>query len=219
MIKLCIFDLDGTLTNTITTINHYLNVALSANGISSVTEEESKYLVGNGAKLLIKRALIAKGAYNDAVFEKVYKDYNEAYNKEPLYLTEVYSGIKELLCELKMRGVKLAVLSNKPDYPVKNVIKHFFDGFFDCVRGGIEGVPLKPDKTACEKILAELGLTRDECAFIGDTSVDIETGKNLGAKTTVGVLWGFRTREELENAGADIIVSHPSEIISEVFEK
>ena len=109
--------------------------------------------------------------------------------------------------------MKLAVLSNKPDTSVKSIVEHFFPGIFDEAAGGIDGVPLKPDPTAAIGILERLGISESETAWVGDTSTDIETGKNLKAAISIGVLWGFRKREELVAAGADLIVDHPSEIV------
>jgi phosphoglycolate phosphatase len=106
--------------------------------------------------------------------------------------------------------VKLAVLSNKPDPTVKQIVEGFFPGIFDIALGGREGVPLKPDPTAALDIISELGFAPDECAWVGDTSTDIETGKNLGARVSVGVLWGFRKRDELVGAGADVVISSAS---------
>ena len=216
MIKCCIFDLDGTILDTITTITYYVNLILEKNGIEPITEDECKYFAGNGARLLIERSLNSKGIYDEERIARILREYVDAYDLEPLYLTEPFEGISELLFSLKSHGIKLAVLSNKPDTAVKSIIEHFFGDIFDDAAGGKDGVPLKPDPTAARGILERLGLSECETAWIGDTSTDIETGKNLGAALSFGVLWGFRKRDELERAGADRIVSHPSEILSEV---
>ena len=201
MIKCCIFDLDGTILDTIVSITHFVNKTLNKYGIESVTVEECKYFAGNGARNLIKRALTSKGVTDEALTEKILADYVEAYDNDPLYLTTVFDGIDGLLSELRARGVKLAVLSNKPDSTVKSIVKDFFGDAFDVALGGREGVPLKPDPTAALDILSMLGFTPEETAWVGDTSTDIETAKNLKAALSVGVLWGFRKRDELEGAG------------------
>ncbi len=213
MIKCCIFDLDGTILDTIGSITHFVNKTFGEYGIDSVSVEECKYFAGNGARTLIKRALASKGVTDEALTEKILADYVLAYDKDPLYLTTVFEGIGELLSSLKARGVKLAVLSNKPDSTVKSIVKDFFGDVFDVVLGGREGVPLKPNPVAAIDMLNMLGFTPEETAWVGDTSTDIETAKNLKAALSVGVTWGFRKRDELEAAGADIIASSADEIL------
>ena len=213
MIKCCIFDLDGTILDTIGTITHFVNSAVTPYGVKPITVDECKYFAGNGARNLIMRTLTSRGVTDPELTEKILKEYNAAYDADPLYLTGVFEGVSEVLAELKAGGLKLAVLSNKPDPTVKQVVEGFFPGLFDVALGGRDGVPLKPDPTAALDILAELGYTPDECAWVGDTSTDIETGKNLRAAISVGVLWGFRKREELEGAGADSIVGTASELL------
>lgn len=216
MIKCCIFDLDGTILDTITTITYYVNATLEKNGIAPITIDECKYFAGNGARKLIERSLNSKGITDEKTIEKVLAEYVPAYDEAPLYLTDSFPGISDMLRELKNRGIKLAVLSNKPDTAVGGIVEHFFPGIFDDAAGGMDGVPLKPDPTAARGILKRLGISEAETAWIGDTSTDIETGKNLGAALSIGVLWGFRLRDELMEAGADLIVSDPKEIVSGV---
>lgn len=216
MIKCCIFDLDGTILDTITTITHYVNVTFEKNGISPITVDECKYFAGNGARKLMERSLASKGITDAATVDRMLKEYLFAYDSKPLHLTAVFDGINEMLLKLSEKGIKLAVLSNKQDAAVKSVVENFFPGLFDDAAGGIDGVPLKPDPTAARNILKRLGFSESETAWIGDTSTDIETGKNLGAALSIGVLWGFRKRDELEEAGADLIVTHPDEIVKGV---
>ena len=213
MIKCCIFDLDGTILDTITTITYYVNVILEKHGVAPITVDECKYFAGNGAYKLIERSLNSKGIYDKERIESILAEYVKAYDEAPLYLTGAFEGISDMLRELKARGIKLAVLSNKPDTAVKSIVEHFFPGIFDEAAGGMDGVPLKPDPTAAQGILKRLGISESETAWVGDTSTDIETGKNLKAALSIGVLWGFRKQDELEGAGADLIVSHPSEIV------
>ena len=217
MIKCCIFDLDGTLLDTIGTITYFVNLTLDRCGLPKTTEEECKYFAGDGARELIKRALNSKGKNPSAEeFEEIFKFYRNAYDQNPLYMTGAFPGISELLSKLSEKGIKLCVLSNKPDTAVRPIVENFFPGIFDIARGGRDGIPLKPNPKAALEIAEELGVLPDECAFVGDTSVDIETGKNLGAKITFGVLWGFRPEEELLRAGADIIVRMAKEILEEI---
>ncbi len=216
MIKCCIFDLDGTLLDTVNSIAHFVNKTFQNHGIDTVTADECKYFAGNGAKTLIKRALESRGAFDGESFPLILTEYKSAYDANPTHLTDAFPGIKELLLSLKERGIKLVVLSNKPDFATKSIVKHFFGDAFDVVAGGTDGVPLKPNPEAALTILKSLSVNPSETAFIGDTATDIETGKNMGAKKKIGVLWGFRPRSELQESGADAIVSQADEILSEV---
>lgn len=214
MIKACIFDLDGTLLNTLTTISYYGNMALNKFGLPSIETEKYKYMVGNGAKILIERMLREVGAYTEEMFKKVFAYYNEQYNAEVKLYTEPYPGICELLKNLKKANILTAVVSNKPDFAAKCVIKDFFeDGLLDITRGQVEGVPVKPAPDGVIEVLKELDVTAEESVYVGDTWIDMQTGKNLGAYT-IGVLWGFRDYDELKTNGADIIVENPSEIMN-----
>ena len=216
MIKFCIFDLDGTLFNTLTTITHYMNMTLTSNGIDPITEEECCSFIGHGARTLMKRALLSKEIDDEGYAARLLSEYNAAYNSDTLYLTKPYDGIVEMLSALKSRGIRLGVLSNKPDETTNIIISSFFDGIFDDVRGGREGVALKPSPEAVNMMIADSGFSPDEVMFIGDTKVDIETGLAAGVGASVGVSWGFRTREELLRAKATVIVDAPADIISEV---
>ena len=211
-IKCAVFDLDGTLLNTIKTINYYLNLALSTYGLGSVSEEDTMRFVGDGATKLIERALDRVGA-DSSLFDSVYKTYNEAYNSSPYYLTEVYDGIPELLSTLKGKGIRLAVLSNKPDFAVKATIGKFLPDTFDIVRGGVDGVPLKPSPDALFEILREFGFTPDETAYIGDSEPDVLTAQNAGIKNGIFVTYGFRTADQLRSVGAEILVHKAFDII------
>ena len=214
MIKYAVFDLDGTLLDTITTITHYVNLVLRRYNIREISEDECKYFVGNGAKTLIDRAAASRAVTDKELICRIFSEYNEEYNKDTLYLTKPYDGIPELLAALKDRKIKLSVLSNKPDDTTRNIIPAFFPDIFAVVRGGREGTPLKPAPDGVLEILKELGAPSDEVMYIGDTNVDMQTGRNAGAGITVGVSWGFRERDELVSSGADVIVDNPCEILN-----
>ena len=216
MIKCCIFDLDGTLLDTINSIAYYVNKTFQNHGIGTVTAEECNYFAGNGAKTLVKRALESKNSYDENTFPSLLSEYKSAYDANPTHLTEVFSGIRELIISLKEAGLKLVVLSNKPDFATKSIVKHFFGDIFDIVLGGIDGIPLKPEPKAALDVISGFGILPSETAFIGDTATDIETGKNMGAGLSIGVRWGFRPESELLGAGADVIVSKAEEIFAEV---
>lgn len=213
MIKLCIFDLDGTVLDTVHTIAYYGNYALSKNGIDPIDDEEYKYFAGNGAVNLIKRALRFRNVLTEETFQKVFQDYNAAYNADTSYLTAPFDGIQETLDAIKAQGIQIAILSNKPHFATVGVITSLFgEGYFNCVYGQREGIPIKPDPTSVLQILSEVGVNKDECLYIGDTGTDMTTGKNAGLYT-VGVLWGFRGKEELMENGADMVIEHPQQLL------
>ena len=203
MIKAVIFDLDGTVLNTIVTITHFVNETLQKHGVSTITEAECKAFIGDGARKLIQRSLASKSAFDKETLEKVLPEYNSAYDENPFHLTEKYDGIESLLMELKAREIKLGVISNKPHPTTVSAIAHFYPSVFDLVVGGREGVPLKPAVEAGEAMLRELGVSADEVIYVGDSGVDMTFGKAIGAAYTLGAGWGFRGEEELLSAGAD----------------
>lgn len=210
--KTCIFDLDGTILDTINTITYYVNKALESDGISPVTVDECKYFVGNGARVLIERALSSKGITDEGEIVHILGIYNNMYDSDPFYLTKPFDGMIECLSRLKGEGYRLGVVSNKPHTAALPVVRYFFGDLIEVVSGALDGVPTKPAVDISLRVLKSLGGEPVDCAFVGDTYVDIETGKNLGAGKKIGVLWGFRQREELVSAGADTVVSTPGEL-------
>lgn len=216
IVKCVVFDLDGTLLNTIKTINYYLNQAMTYCGLDILSEKDTMRFVGNGASKLVERAINRVGA-DRSVFDSVFAAYNERYNSDPYYLTEIYEGIVELLSELKNKGIKLAVLSNKPDYATALATRRFFPDIFDIIRGGREGVALKPEPDSLLEIMSELNIGRDEIAYVGDSEVDVITAQNAEISNGIFVTWGFRTREKLIDSGASLLVDKPREIIDIIF--
>ena len=211
-IKACIFDLDGTLLNTLTTITYYVNEALAREGARKISEAECCPMVGKGARNLLERALSLVGHRVDD-FEAFFSAYDAQYNKAPAYLTEPYAGICAVIDALYEKGVRLAVLSNKPEGAVRPLVERFFGERIDIVAGGKPGTPLKPDAGAVLPILLSLGLSAEETAFIGDSGVDMKTAKNYGAGLALGVLWGFRGKAELLEMGADALAQRPEDIL------
>ncbi len=216
MIKYCIFDLDGTILDTITTITYYVNKTLDGEGLSHITAEQAKVFAGNGAYMLIKRTLAYHGITDEDEVLRVLDIYKRAYDEEPLYLTAPFPGINEALADLKHLGYKLGVVSNKPHTATLPIVEHFFPGLFDGISGALDGVPMKPAPDIPRAILEKMGGKPDECAFVGDTYVDMVTGTNLGAKLRVGVLWGFRNRDELVGAGADVVIGGVDDLVRAV---
>ena len=213
MIKACIFDLDGTLLDTLGGICYHVNKTLQSYGISPISVDECRSFVGGGAKRLIELSLSSRDAYSADLFDKVYDSYIASYDADPYKNVYVYDGINELLSKLKASGIRLAVLSNKPHTSTILTVEKFFPNMFDTVLGGKSDKPLKPDPTAANDILADFGISASECAFIGDSDTDIITGKNLGAGVTIGVEWGYRERELLLSLGADVTVDNAEGIV------
>ncbi len=212
MIKLCVFDLDGTIADTITTIAYYGNNALNEYGLPSIDKERYKILVGDGAVTLVERMLSEAGSTDKETFGKVYNKYIKDYDDDFMYLTEVYEGVTELIDELIKRGIKVAVFTNKPEFTALKVIDILLGDRVDLIIGNSEGRPKKPDPTGLFEILDTFNVSGDECLYIGDTSTDMKTG-NGGGCHTVGVLWGFREKAELVENGAEFIIEKPDEMI------
>lgn len=208
--KLAVFDLDGTLVDSLSDIAEATNYALRSLNMPEHELSKFNYMVGNGIKKLIERALPDD---KQDLFDEALKIYNDYYNQYYTVKTYAYEGITETLETLKKNGVLLAVASNKTHAFAKNVINHYFgNNLFSMVCGKSEGVPTKPDPTVVLNIMKKLNAKPENCFMIGDTSVDINTGKNAGFKT-IGCLWGFRTQQELEDAGADYIAKAPNDIL------
>ena len=213
MVKLCIFDLDGTVLDTVGSIAHFANEALLKNGIEPIPVEKYKYLAGNGIVSLVRGMLEYRGALSDETYEKVFYDYDTAYNAAPSYKSKIFDGLKEVLDELKRRGTLFAIVSNKPHNVACDVVRELYgEGYFETVVGQKPGGVLKPDPTEVLNVARLLGAKIEECAYIGDTSTDMITGKRAGM-LTVGVLWGFRGKDELLQNGADVTVEKPSELL------
>ena len=215
--KLCIFDLDGTLTDTLSSIAFYGNSALEKSGFLPIPEAEYKYLAGNGRDTLVHRMLAYRNADTEENFKKVGSDYDEAYESDVICFAKPFPGIVKLIDDLKAAGVLVAVLSNKPDNVVVPCVEEIFGECFDYVMGAKKEIKIKPAPDAAFKIAETFGVKTKDCFFIGDTNIDICTGKAAGMKT-IGVLWGFRDRDELLDAGADFIAEKAEEIYSFVTE-
>ena len=214
MIKAVIFDLDGTVTDTLSTIAHFGNYALNVHGFPSIPEEEFKYFAGDGKRVLLHRMLSHINADTEENFNMVEKTYDNAYESDPIGKTTPFPGMVELMNELHKKNIKTAVNTNKPHNVAIMILEKLFPkGSFDKVYGQIEGLPLKPDPTLALKIAKELDVSPEECLFVGDTSVDMLTANSAGMKA-VGVLWGFRPEAELKDTGAHYIISHTHEILN-----
>ncbi len=211
--KAVVFDLDGTLTDTIASIKYCGNAAVAPFGIGPFTEEQYCYFVGDGAANLIKRCLLAGGDEALVHYEEAYSRYLEIFKEYCMYQVAPYAGITDLLAGLKERGMKCAVLSNKPHEETVRVVETFFgQGCFDVISGQKPKVAIKPSPEGVYHIMERLGLEAEELLYLGDTGTDMKTGKSAGA-FTVGALWGFREEQELRKSGADAIIGHPTELL------
>ncbi|MDE5671340.1 MAG: HAD-IA family hydrolase, partial [Eubacterium sp.] len=212
-IKCVIFDLDGTLVNTIIDLGRACDYLLKNNGMeTNWTEDDYKAFVGNGAKLLVDRAFNRE--LSDDQLEEQYAAFKIKYNEIKMENACIYDGMTEVVNAIKSKGVKAAVCTNKPDKAAKGMIEELFGkDVFDVVLGAVDDLPKKPDTAMPNKILSMLKLSADECIWIGDSSVDIESAENLGCKS-IAVTWGFRSVESLLKCSPDYVVNTPEEILS-----
>lgn len=216
MAKAVIFDLDGTLANTLPTLCYVGNTALAACGFRKVPEDRYPLLIGNGANNLIAGLINVVNSIPPfpGEVEMVRAEYDKIYARDPLYLTEVYDGMLELLAELKKRGIKCAVLSNKPHDMTEKVVEGLFpEGTFDVIFGQRENVSKKPAPDGALEIAKMLDIAPSDFLFVGDSGVDMQTGNNAHM-TPIGVLWGFRSESELNLFGAKSIIEKPLDLLS-----
>jgi phosphoglycolate phosphatase len=210
--KLVIFDLDGTLLDTIGDLAEACNHMLALRGLGLHTREEYAQMVGNGILNLVKRALPEELRTPDYV-EAARQDFLDYYVAHIDCYTRPYDGIREVLHALQERGWTMAVASNKFDSGTQYLVSKIFPDIpFKAVYGNREGFPLKPDKALLDIIMEECGATTETTVMVGDSGVDMQTAKNAGVRS-IGCTWGFRSREELEQNGADVIVNNPLEIV------
>lgn len=211
--KACIFDLDGTLTNTLESMTYSVNLTLKEMGLSQITKDQCRMFVGNGARVLIEESLKVSGDPKASRIEEGMKIYGRIFDQNCTYHVTLYEGIPEMLKALKDRGIHLAVLSNKPDRQTVKVVKEIFgDNIFDYAQGQKDGIRRKPEPDGVLYLMEQMQVSKEECLYIGDSEVDAATGKNAGLKT-IGVLWGFRDRKTLETAGADHLIERPEELL------
>lgn len=218
MYKVCIFDLDGTLTDTLESLSYSVNATLKELDLGQITDEQCKAFVGNGARYLIERSLEAAGDPELARVEEAMEAYGRIFKVNCTYHVKPYPGVEKMLKTLKEKGMKLAVLSNKPHAQTQDVVQTYFGTeLFDWVQGQKEGVPRKPNPQAACFIAEQLGVSSEECVYIGDSDVDMQTGNAAGMKT-VGVTWGFRSKEVLLEHGAHCTIDNAEELIAIVGE-
>jgi phosphoglycolate phosphatase len=214
--KAVIFDLDGTLTNTLKSIWKSANLALADVGLPPFEVDRYRYFVGDGAEELLRRALTAAGDTELIHLDKIRESYRKYFEIYVNYEVRPYDGITELLAALKEKGILLAVNSNKPHERTIDVVEEIFGkNTFDMLVGQCESRARKPAPDGIFYIMEQLQLKKEDVLYIGDTCVDMQTGKSAGV-FTVGALWGFRDRQELEEHHADAIIAHPLELLQYV---
>lgn len=206
-----IFDLDGTLLDTLQDLAAAVNFALRKNGMEEHSIDDIRRFVGNGVRKLIERA-VPNGSKNPRI-EEVFADFRSYYMQHSLDTTKPYDGITEILQELKMRGCKMAVVSNKMMAATQELVAHFFPEIEVAIgENEAEGIRKKPAPDMVFEALNRLGAEAESAVYIGDSDVDIQTAKNAGVPC-ISVLWGFRNREFLLEHGAQHFIEKPSEII------
>ena len=211
--KACIFDLDGTLTNTLESMTYSVNLTLEEMGLSKITKDQCRLFVGNGARVLIEKSLKAAGDTDASRIEEGMEIYGRIFDRNCTYHVTPYEGIPEMLKALKDKGIQLAVLSNKPDRQTVKVVKAIFgEELFDYAQGQKEGIRRKPEPDGVWYLMEQMHVSKEECLYIGDSEVDAATGRNAGLKT-IGVLWGFRDRKTLDTAGVDDLIDRPDELL------
>ena len=214
MTKLMIFDLDGTLLDTIRDLAEATNHVLAAHGYPTHSTEAYHYFVGNGVRTLISRSLPEQARTPERIEQ--FKEEQVAYYHEHMYdHTRPFPGMQQVLAALQGRGIKLAVVSNKVDEAVQQMICDFFPEIrFEHICGQRDGIPHKPDPTMVNLVIAEAGVSKAEVLYFGDSDVDMQTAHNAGVKG-IGVLWGYRTKEELQSAGAYAVLDKVEDLLDQ----
>lgn len=214
MIKTVIFDMDGTVADTLASIAGFGNDALTAHGFPALDVELYRQLAGNGADVLIRRMLASTNMpHSEETVAAVRKTYDALYEADPTKLVTPYPGIIGLLETIRAAGVRTAILSNKPDNMTCFIADALFPGLFDIVHGQRAGIPKKPDPSAILMLCEELGVTPADCLYVGDSGVDMQTGNNAGIPA-IGVTWGFRSADELRENGAHALADTAEELLN-----
>ncbi len=213
MIDTVVFDLDGTLLDTLDDLRDAVNYCMKKYHFPEHTTEDVRCFVGNGIKMLIRRAMPEEAL--PQLFDAVYTDFCEYYRENSNCKTKMYPGIGDLLSELKLRNIKLAIVSNKNDAVVKDLNEMYFSEWISVAVGATENRRKKPQRDSVDYALQCLGSIPGSTLYVGDSEVDIQTALNAGCKMAI-VGWGFRTEEELKKAGAAEVIYNWREILQKV---
>ncbi len=210
--KVVLFDLDGTLLDTLEDLGNAANRVLTRNGFPGHDVDTYRYLVGDGAIMLMRRAL-PEDKRNDETIRVCVQAFREEYGQNWNVKTKPYDGVAEMLDVLVAHGLKMAVLSNKPDDFTRRCVNEFLPNWtFDMILGQSDSIPLKPDPSGAKKIAKCLNIPPSNFIYLGDTSIDMKTAVAAGM-FPVGALWGFRTGKELQENGAKILIKRPLELL------
>ena len=207
--KAVLFDMDGTVMNTIEDLHDAVNFTLSSFEMPEISLADTMRFVGNGARRLIEQAVPADTDREQ--LERVLKYYVNYYQAHCMVKTAPFEGVIEMMTRLKKAGIRQVIVSNKPDVAANEIAERFFGGLAEFVMGEKEGLRRKPWPDMVDAAVGRLGLSKDECLYVGDSEVDIATAKNAGVQCNP-VLWGFRDRKTLEEAGAPVIAETPAEL-------
>lgn len=213
MIKGIIFDLDGTLADTMPDLQTAMNRMLKFIGYSERTRVELIGAINNGAKEFVRRSLPNEVQDIDFILKSALREYEKQYSMCYLEKTAPYENVEAMLMNLKQKGLKLAVLSNKQDKFVKDIVSKLFDRKTFSVVQGHDKLPLKPNPSSALAIAKKMGVKPSQCLIVGDSDVDIQTAKEAGMES-IGASWGYRGLEALENAGATFIIEDPNDVCS-----
>ena len=210
-VKAALFDLDGTLADSLYDLADSANYVLKTCGYPEQDIEDYKYYVGDGLTKLIERVLPPEKITGDEI-ERIRSLWTEYYGAHCLDKTTPYEGMAETLVKLNERGIKLGVVTNKSEELAVKIVNHLYGPVFDYIGGIKDGVPLKPDPFLANEALSRFNASGAECIFIGDTSVDMATAANAGC-VPAGALWGFRTEDELRRSGAAYLLKEPTDLL------
>jgi len=211
--KVAIFDMDGTILNTLEDLADAMNYCLKMHGMQERTLSEIKSFVGNGIRRLAEQAV--PNDTDAKAIDKIVTTFNQYYKDHCAVKTRPYDGIKETLKQLKDEGILTAVVSNKADYAVKILCKEYFDGLFDYSVGEREGIRRKPYPDSVISVIEHFAVSPNEAVYIGDSEVDYQTAHNAGIDVIM-VSWGFREEDYLKSIGAKRIIHHPHELLKEM---
>ena len=217
MFKFCIFDLDGTVLDTLDDLANSVNWVCARHSWPTHQRDAYKYFVGNGMVKLLERAT-PEQAKQPGLWEQVQEEFRDYYAQHKADCTKPYAGMEQVLNRLKEAGVSIAVLTNKPHAAAQPIMEQYYPGVFPVVQGAMPGLPVKPDPTLLLQLMERMGAQPGNTLFVGDSNVDIQTAKN-GGLSSCGVLWGFRTRQELEGEGARFIADTPDDLLNIILEE
>lgn len=214
MKKVCIFDLDGTIIDTLDSLTLSVNLTMKELGLSDITRSECRDFIGNGARVLIEKSILeSRKVCEEDFLDRAIEVYKRVFAENCMYQVLPYAGINEMLDKLKAQGVRLAILSNKPHERTVEIVEHYYgEGYFDYIQGQCDSLPRKPDPESINYVINQLGVPKHQCIYIGDSEIDIITGRGADIDT-IGVSWGFRDRIVLEEVDASVIVDHPRELM------